>query len=94
MEIVLRRPSGQFMPMEWLIHVVCHELAHIKQMNHSPAFQRVNNAYKSQVRQLQSRGYFGDGRFHTAFAKIVLTVGTCNRIVVKVGALFMDPGLC
>lgn len=54
--------------MSWLIHVVCHELAHIKQMNHSPAFQKVNNEYRQQVRALQARGYFGDGQLQFASA--------------------------
>ena len=29
-ELVLRKPNGEFWPMEYLLGVFCHELAHIK----------------------------------------------------------------
>ncbi|KAI6047220.1 WLM-domain-containing protein [Pisolithus marmoratus] len=41
----------------------CHSngLAHIKHMNHGPAFQNLWRLLRQQVRDLQNRGYFGDG---------------------------------
>ena len=53
--------SSNFVPFKWLLHVVCHELAHNKQMNHSQYFQAVNHEFKNYVRDLRERGYFGDG---------------------------------
>lgn len=37
------------------------QLAHIKQMNHSVYFHRTNNRFLKELRDLQERGYTGDG---------------------------------
>ncbi|KAI0649084.1 WLM domain-containing protein [Trametes meyenii] len=60
-ELVLRNPGGTFLSTSWLLNVLCHELAHIKHMNHGPAFQAYWNKLGSDVRRLQSQGYYGDG---------------------------------
>lgn len=60
-ELVLRRPGGSFYPASWLMSTLCHELAHIKHMNHGPAFQALWKQLRIEVRQLQDRGYYGDG---------------------------------
>ncbi|KAJ7284943.1 WLM domain-containing protein [Mycena rebaudengoi] len=60
-ELVLRRPNGSFLPTSWLMGVLCHELAHIKHMNHGPAFQALWRRLRVEVRALQDKGYYGDG---------------------------------
>ncbi|KAK2463407.1 hypothetical protein APHAL10511_004493 [Amanita phalloides] len=60
-ELVLRRPDGSFLPTYWLLSTFCHELAHIKHMNHGPAFQALWRNLRTQVRALQDKGYYGDG---------------------------------
>ncbi|WVQ97375.1 hypothetical protein IAU59_004487 [Kwoniella sp. CBS 9459] len=60
-ELVLRGPSGRFLPMPYIISVMCHEMAHIEQMNHGPKFQKLMADIKADVSRLQSRGYYGDG---------------------------------
>ncbi|KAL7424765.1 hypothetical protein Q5752_000449 [Cryptotrichosporon argae] len=60
-ELVLRRPGGQFLPLDYVISVMCHEMAHITHMNHGAEFQKLNAAIKRDVAQLQARGYYGDG---------------------------------
>ncbi|OBZ72449.1 DNA-dependent metalloprotease WSS1 [Grifola frondosa] len=60
-ELVLRGVSGAFLPISWLMSTLCHELAHIKHMNHGPAFQTLWAKLRSDVRALQSKGYYGDG---------------------------------
>ncbi|KAJ7035005.1 WLM domain-containing protein [Mycena alexandri] len=60
-ELVLRRPNGSFFPTSWLMSVFCHELAHIKHMNHGPAFQALWKRLRAEVRALQDKGYYGDG---------------------------------
>ncbi|KAF9267705.1 WLM-domain-containing protein [Marasmius fiardii PR-910] len=60
-ELVLRRPGGMFLPTSWLMSTLCHELAHIKHMNHGPAFQALWRDLRNEVRQLQNKGYYGDG---------------------------------
>ncbi|KAJ3713663.1 WLM domain-containing protein [Lentinula raphanica] len=60
-ELVLRRPGGSFLPSSWLMSTLCHELAHNTHMNHGPAFQALWRTLRNEVRQLQNRGYYGDG---------------------------------
>ncbi|KAJ6505963.1 WLM domain-containing protein [Mycena vulgaris] len=60
-ELVLRRPDGSFLPTSWLMGTLCHELAHIKHMNHGPAFQALWQRLRAEVRALQDKGYYGDG---------------------------------
>lgn len=60
-ELVLKSASGSFVPIHWLMSTLCHELAHIKHMNHGPAFQALWQQLRNDVRALQNRGYYGDG---------------------------------
>ncbi|OAX43141.1 WLM-domain-containing protein [Rhizopogon vinicolor AM-OR11-026] len=60
-ELVLKSGSGSFVPIHWLMSTLCHELAHIKHMDHGPAFQALWRQLRNEVRALQNRGYYGDG---------------------------------
>ncbi|KAG9250006.1 WLM domain-containing protein [Emericellopsis atlantica] len=61
-QLVLKSPSsGRWLPFEYVQMVMMHELAHIKQMNHSKAFWAVRNGYATQMRGLWAKGYTGDG---------------------------------
>ncbi|BGP06353.1 hypothetical protein JCM10049v2_002174 [Rhodotorula toruloides] len=60
-EIVLRRRDGSFAPYQFLLYVMCHELAHIREMNHSWSFQKVNKQIRAAVSQLRAQKYYGDG---------------------------------
>ncbi|KAG6337345.1 hypothetical protein ID866_1718, partial [Astraeus odoratus] len=60
-ELVLRGANGSLLPVHWLMSTLCHELAHIKHMNHGPAFQALWQQLRQQVRTLQGQGYHGDG---------------------------------
>ncbi|KAF9790468.1 WLM-domain-containing protein [Thelephora terrestris] len=60
-ELVLRRRDGSFLPVPYLLSTLCHELAHIKHMNHGSQFQRLWSKLRSEVLVLQQRGYYGDG---------------------------------
>ncbi|KAF9226524.1 WLM-domain-containing protein [Gyrodon lividus] len=60
-ELVLRSSSGSLLPTHWLMSTLCHELAHIKHMNHGLAFQALWRQLRQDVRALQNRGYYGDG---------------------------------
>ncbi|TFK72896.1 WLM-domain-containing protein [Pluteus cervinus] len=60
-ELVLRREDGSFLPPSWLMSTLCHELAHIKHMNHGPAFQALWKRLNTEVQALQAKGYYGDG---------------------------------
>ncbi|GAA5976508.1 hypothetical protein JCM10908_005525 [Rhodotorula pacifica] len=60
-EIVLRRRDGSFAPYQFLLYVMCHELAHIREMNHSWAFQKVNSQIRASLARLRAQNYYGDG---------------------------------
>ncbi|GAA5902736.1 hypothetical protein JCM8208_007052 [Rhodotorula glutinis] len=60
-EIVLRRRDGSFAPYQFLLYVMCHELAHVREMNHSHAFQSVNKQLREALSALRAKGYYGDG---------------------------------
>ncbi|ORX36008.1 WLM domain-domain-containing protein [Kockovaella imperatae] len=60
-ELVLRGPSGRFLPLPYIVSVMCHEMAHIEQMNHGPKFQKLMREIKQEVKEMQARGYYGDG---------------------------------
>ncbi|CAE6500453.1 unnamed protein product [Rhizoctonia solani] len=62
-EIVLRRSDGSFHNVQHLIQVVCHELAHIKHMNHLAGFQQLNAQLCHEVAALRAKGYYGDGMY-------------------------------
>ncbi|CEL55473.1 DNA damage response protein wss1 OS=Schizosaccharomyces pombe (strain 972 / ATCC 24843) GN=wss1 PE=3 SV=1 [Rhizoctonia solani AG-1 IB] len=62
-EIVLRRSDGSFHNIQHLIQVVCHELAHIKHMNHLAGFQQLNAQLYHEVTALRAKGYYGDGMY-------------------------------
>ncbi|WOO85267.1 DNA-dependent metalloprotease WSS1 [Vanrija pseudolonga] len=60
-ELVLRRADGRFLPLKYIMGVMCHEMAHITHMNHGPEFQKLNAAIKRDVAELQAKGHYGDG---------------------------------
>ncbi|KAG9119700.1 hypothetical protein FRC07_005141 [Ceratobasidium sp. 392] len=62
-EIVLRRSDGTFHDIQQLIQVLCHELSHIKHMNHGTGFQQLNAQICHEVAILRSKGYYGDGMY-------------------------------
>ncbi|KAL3606267.1 hypothetical protein FPOAC2_01223 [Fusarium poae] len=61
-QLVLKSPgTGRWLPFNYVQMVMMHELAHCKQMNHSRAFWTVRNSYASQMHELWSKRYTGDG---------------------------------
>ncbi|KLO09895.1 WLM-domain-containing protein [Schizopora paradoxa] len=60
-ELVLRNADGTFVSIPWLMSTLCHELAHIKHMNHGPDFQKLWAQLRREVKALQDKGYYGDG---------------------------------
>ncbi|GAA6018411.1 hypothetical protein JCM8202_001369 [Rhodotorula sphaerocarpa] len=64
-EIVLRRRDGRFAPWQFLLYVMCHELAHIREMNHSKYFFQVNSELRAALAKLRASGYTGDGFWST-----------------------------
>lgn len=61
-QLVLRAPySGHWLSFRSVQMVMIHELAHCAQMNHSPAFWKVRNAFAEEMRGLWGKGYTGDG---------------------------------
>ncbi|KAL5404607.1 hypothetical protein PMIN03_009034 [Paraphaeosphaeria minitans] len=60
-QLVLRDRNGMWLPQRMIEMVMVHELAHCKQMNHSPAFWKVRNAYADDLRALWTKGYKGEG---------------------------------
>ncbi|PWN32130.1 WLM-domain-containing protein [Meira miltonrushii] len=61
-ELVLVSANGNWIPLQYVLYVFCHELAHIRHMNHIP---KLHGALTRQLKELalekQRQGYFGDG---------------------------------
>ncbi|CED83867.1 Protein involved in sister chromatid separation and/or segregation [Phaffia rhodozyma] len=83
-EIVLRRKNDEFFPSPWLISVVCHELAHIKHMNHGPGFQKFNEELKREVAIMQSKGNYGDG-FWSSGARLKDSLADHENVLLGAG---------
>lgn len=65
--LVLRGPSGRFHPLDYVLQVFHHELAHCQFMNHVPSQHgRLTAQLSKECKKLQQRGYFGDGEFRIA----------------------------
>lgn len=62
-ELVLRQIDNpkQFLSLQFVCMVFCHELAHIHHMNHAAGHTKLTKDLCAGVRQLQSKGYTGDG---------------------------------
>ncbi|PWW74451.1 WLM-domain-containing protein [Tuber magnatum] len=61
-QLVLKNPNtGAWLPFTFVQRVMIHELAHIKQMNHSRSFWSVNNKFSAQLQVLRTKGYTGEG---------------------------------
>ncbi|KFY39565.1 hypothetical protein V494_03926 [Pseudogymnoascus sp. VKM F-4513 (FW-928)] len=60
-QLVLKAPSGHWLPFKFVQMVMMHELAHCKQMNHSKSFWKVKDQYSAELKTLWQKGYTGDG---------------------------------
>ncbi|CAZ79482.1 unnamed protein product [Tuber melanosporum] len=61
-QLVLKNPNtGAWLPFSFVQRVMIHELAHIKQMNHSRSFWSVNSKFSTQLQVLRAKGYTGEG---------------------------------
>lgn len=61
-QLVLKSPTtGLWLPFQFIVKVMLHEMAHIKEMNHSSAFHKVRIGYETEMMALNARGYTGDG---------------------------------
>ncbi|KZT73002.1 WLM-domain-containing protein [Daedalea quercina L-15889] len=82
-ELVLRGKNGSFLPVSWLMSTLCHELAHIQHMNHGLAFQALWAKLRAEVRELQSKGYYGDGYWSS---------GRRLADSSRIGGVSLEPG--
>lgn len=90
-QLVLKNPNtGLWLPFQFVQGVMIHELAHIKQMNHSRAFWSVNNKFSAQLRTLLSTGYTGEG-FWSAGRVLISSECTQDRPLAEVD---MPNSLC
>ena len=60
-QLVLRTRSGGWVPFNMVQMVMMHELAHNLQMNHGKQFWMERNKFSSEMRELWSKGYTGEG---------------------------------
>jgi len=60
-QLVLKSMDGRWLPLRHVQMVMIHELAHVKEMNHSRFFWRLRNAYADELQALWARGYTGEG---------------------------------
>jgi hypothetical protein len=64
-QLVLKSMDGRWLPLRHVQMVMIHELAHVKEMNHSRFFWRVRNAYADELQGLWAKGYTGEGFWGT-----------------------------
>ncbi|KAM0564108.1 hypothetical protein ACHAPJ_000317 [Fusarium lateritium] len=87
-QLVLKSPStGRWLPFNYVQMVMMHELAHCKQMNHSRAFWAVRNSYASQMHELWSKSYTGDGLWGRGAN---LTTGAWEKNTVLAGEILPE----
>lgn len=60
-QLVIQSRSGAWLPLNMIQMVMMHELAHNTHMNHGKGFWQTRNLYASEMRQLWSKSYTGDG---------------------------------
>lgn len=61
-ELVLTIANGSWMPLQYVLYVFCHELAHIKHMNHIPSLHGALTRHLKELALAKQReGYHGDG---------------------------------
>jgi hypothetical protein len=60
-QLVLKSMDGRWLPLRHVQMVMIHELAHVKEMNHSRFFWRLRNGYADELHALWARGYTGEG---------------------------------
>ncbi|KAI0331880.1 WLM-domain-containing protein [Cubamyces sp. BRFM 1775] len=83
-ELVLRDSMGHFLPAPCLLSTLCHEVdLRVQHMNHGPAFQALWKKLQNKVRELQSKGYYGDGYWSS---------GTRLADSARVGGQGLDAG--
>jgi hypothetical protein len=51
-------------------------------MNHGPAFQALCAELRKDIRKLQNKGYYGDGK-HSEFLATLLIDGNCRSLVIR-----------
>lgn len=60
-QLVIKSKSGAWLPLNMIQMVMMHELAHNSHMNHGKGFWQTRNLYASEMRDLWSKGYTGEG---------------------------------
>ncbi|CCM00098.1 uncharacterized protein FIBRA_02125 [Fibroporia radiculosa] len=103
-ELVLRGASGTFLPVSWLMMTRrddgLRKLAHIQHMNHGPAFQTLWTKLRREVRELQDKGYYGDGWFANTLCEYTImmlvagywSAGARLADSARMGGRTFDPG--
>jgi hypothetical protein len=64
-QLVLKSLDGRWLPFRQVQMVMIHELAHVKEMNHSRFFWRVRNVYAGELKGMWQKGYTGEGFWGT-----------------------------
>jgi hypothetical protein len=65
-QLVLKSTGGRWLPLRHVQMVMIHELAHVKEMNHSRFFWRLRNAFADELQGLWAKGYTGEGFWGTS----------------------------
>lgn len=78
-QLVLKAPfTGAWLPFRHVQMVMMHELAHIKQMNHSGAFWKIRNQYVRELKGLWAKDYTGEGFWSRGQTLLSGQYATCS----------------